>query len=959
MIATKRVRVKINMQTKIDVYRDILHIEDPTLGRTKTKMSDFVDVCQNELNLNSIKQKKFVIEQPELSNLHFTTLDKSLLDVSNLSFTISEEDAANIVNQVIKITTNPRTVASLLKEVDTELGHLLEENNIKFTDNDYTPSLIEGSGHCIPGPPPKDYHLKKKRELLSTLLENREQKNEINKEGTPKFRGFVDPEEANPFVASGHVFTEEKQVSRLLLHGSLTHRLMFDALCCAIKNGTLDLHYKDENKDVQELTPQQLLEMLVYVNYYQRFQNKVLNKNPYSLWTLTIDTVIDTTSNRESHNPDYLNPDLYNFSCRSPFVLNSLLLCFGKELDLPNLQHYLLDSHWKAAYEMVNRVKNALPSKNVPDSRIYIYCMAALSTATDDPGNVVVSFPFTLDESKAQANPKFEPYDSKLSASIAKKTKKSLPTEEREYASWHEFYAKKQKSATSGIVLHEKTQPPSPEKSQPSVTRKNCPYVNIQDYSVTLVQLVKDKEQGNVIDRFIENDVLDKFTEQAIFISYLLKPLKLLEPASQLKLLELLGKERLIKIIGIQMDEILQALSTAERQAYLINLLGSEFLQKSTKTYFGLVKTLCLLQAESRIALLQQLNKDFIVKLFPLVTFLVDAIERLQKENMNDAVSDLLKVLGNEPMLCIMQSQMDNNKSVIYHRFEPWQGLYNAKTWAEYFGELENLMKSGFHHVLLISSVDSLTSKTVSITYSSSDGWSVIDPNLPHPFAISSNDTVEVAKQVFTAFVAEGTINLSTQFCIEKSFLENKYYNLPEKQKAITDMQVLNILSALKPTELNTIKPTLMQKAFKSNNKDLCEKLIHNGVDFYSCNVDLIAFNDELFNSLCETQAEYNIKKVKAEIFEKDWGLILGGKIISDLHHPEGVKVPKTVELEWQEVKAAQMGIRSYYLAWKNIIGLRKEAAKHNKDFLKFLRGDPAKEHYDDANKIKTLSLKK
>lgn len=433
--------LRVDMQrdnNELLVHKRVKHLDEPNLGKI-TRMKNFISSCQKELKSTSFEEKKAVIKKLDNSPALATPVHEDQLSKKELSFDISKKDIARIANQILAITTDPLFVTSLLKELDTELGDEIQKSNIPFRDNERPQFLITGQGNFIPGPPPDNYHPKKKGNILDTLLLKREQKNGINLKGAPKFVGAVDSDKANPLVASGYVFTEEKQISSILLHGSLSHRLMFDALCCAAKTGKLNLQYGDG----KELTPQQLLELLVSTQYY----HSESNLPPDSLWELTLDTVADTRMATK----DIYNADDFNFSCRSPYVLNSLLLCFGKEVGLPNLECVLLDSHWKAAYEMVNRVKNTPGAEGIPESIIYTRCMEAFSTTGDSPGSLDVSFPFTLDESKAQSNPNYRPFDpTHPQPNIVQK--EGSPRATGEYKSWKEFFDHKNLSATKSEI---------------------------------------------------------------------------------------------------------------------------------------------------------------------------------------------------------------------------------------------------------------------------------------------------------------------------------------------------------------------------------------------------------------------------------------------------------------------------------------------------------------------------
>lgn len=428
-------------------------------GETK-RMGHFISVCRTGYAKNAFIEKEITIKKPELVDKP-PNLDK--LVIKDLPFDISKENVMNICKQIIEIMRDPLLVTSLLKDLNEDLGNRMLEHNIQFSDKDYPEYIIPGKGNFMPGPPPEGYLPKKKEELLDKLLREFEQSFGINVEDTTaKFAGYVEPEVAEKFIASGHLFSEEKQVGNLLLHGSYTHRLMFAALCYAIKNGTLKVQYQNKNGE-QVLTEKELLMMLVIAKY-----------DPINLWDVMIDNLHDTQYPMMGPPPwrdwdfqKYLEYDKYSYSCRSPFVLNSLLLCFGKELGLSNLQHYLLDSHWKAAFEMALRVKNSMnaeQSKSIPDSRIYTYIMESFATTHTNPNELIDGLPFTLSSrSNDQLHPKHEPFLSKKKYRKIVQKRKQSPSassseKQRWYTSWDEFFQHKQETKPKQI--------PNPTKSK-------------------------------------------------------------------------------------------------------------------------------------------------------------------------------------------------------------------------------------------------------------------------------------------------------------------------------------------------------------------------------------------------------------------------------------------------------------------------------------------------------------
>lgn len=464
-----------------------------------------------------------------------------------------------------------------------------------------------------------------------------------------------------------------------------------------------------------------------------------------------------------------------------------------------------------------------------------------------------------------------------------------------------------------------------------------------------LLKLIKARESGSTINTPEENNVLDKFMDEnkSDLSYYFERLLESLQPEERIILIEMFRRERLINILNKYHFEAALKNLPASGQCGLISLLGRDYLRKTIKHDFILTDVLCLLHPESRSVLLDAFGKNEVVKLFSYPQALLEEIKKLEAANKADAVVDLLHTIGGESLLLIQQQKRGVDEPVNYHRFKPWEGLYTLPIWTQYFSDLEKMLQDVYHNVLIISNNDSADNKTISISYDSSNGWTVVNPNLPHPFAITSKDTSQVAANIFSIFTDGTAVKLLTEFCVHPLFIEHRFYEVPEKQQDMANKQSLNVFSILSSGELQAVKPILMQKAFNENNKNLCLMLINKGVDFYACNIDKIPAADvnvSLFNELCEAQAQFNIEKHKVKIFTTDWKIIVGGEIISDSAYPKPVKVPKTVKLEWEQMKAAESGGTSYYAAWEKIMDLHKIAVSQNSST--FFRREPAKEYY-------------
>ncbi|MFI4955423.1 MAG: hypothetical protein ACHP9Y_05875 [Gammaproteobacteria bacterium] len=344
---------------------------------------------------------------------------------NNLSFQITPDAIANIVNQLLVLSTNPNKLLPLLKNLDQRLGQIMQEKGIEFSKTDTPQYLIAGNGEFIPGPPPADYQPKHKGKVLSQLLHEREKSTGINSEDyVAKFVGLVSAEDADHFVADGHLFSEDGQIARILFHGKETHRLFFEALRVAVEQRDINL----TTTQGESLAFKQLLEILILVKH----------ANGLNLWNIVMDTeadIIATTPYKITAH--FLDPANYTSSCRSPYVLNSFLLCFGAEFGLENLQHALLDSHWKEISKMVNRVKSAFLAEYASgialptDDDLYTFCIEAQETDGNDPTGIGWKHFFTLSTKEALSNPK---YVSIPVAPTAKETDALLKKPKHEHA---------------------------------------------------------------------------------------------------------------------------------------------------------------------------------------------------------------------------------------------------------------------------------------------------------------------------------------------------------------------------------------------------------------------------------------------------------------------------------------------------------------------------------------------
>jgi hypothetical protein len=235
---------------------------------------------------------------------------------------VNRSAAAVEIKKILRVLRDPLQVAEYLRGLDQALGDRLRKSGCEIR-NVAPQFIIRGCEVYLPGPPPPEYVPHQKHKALDNILLAGEQAAGINLHGNAKFVGLVETRSANAFLAEGNLFGEDEQVGRMLLHGKYSHRLVFEIIRAMMNNGEL----------TSFANAKEVLQLLLVG----------IDGTGDNLWNKIIDTDFD--SGLES----------FCFSCRSPFVLKSLITCFGEELGLKNLQDYLLDSHYKEVAQMWRR----------------------------------------------------------------------------------------------------------------------------------------------------------------------------------------------------------------------------------------------------------------------------------------------------------------------------------------------------------------------------------------------------------------------------------------------------------------------------------------------------------------------------------------------------------------------------------------------------------------------------
>ncbi|MBS0628297.1 MAG: hypothetical protein JSS09_08810 [Verrucomicrobia bacterium] len=303
----------------------------------------------------------------------------NLLGCDLTSLNISEEHAKKLILHLSSIVSHPRKLLKLLQPIEDALAAELEKKGISFTEDDNPKFILGGEGLFVLGPPQQDFFRKRKERIIDQVLLTAEQKIGLNEKGSPVFVGFVDSKKANPFVMEGNVFKEDIGVFRMLLHGKNTHRLAILAFIESLK-GT----------EFEDVSPKTVLKLLIQTN----IENS-------STWAFLLDT---------NKNVNYQeNPDVFDYNCRSPFIFNSLILCFGTQLGLPHLTHCMQDSFWKAAYKMVDEVLKDPSAIGMSKESLYVTIMKELESV-GNLSNVDQEFPFTKHKTIAALHPKYIPH---------------------------------------------------------------------------------------------------------------------------------------------------------------------------------------------------------------------------------------------------------------------------------------------------------------------------------------------------------------------------------------------------------------------------------------------------------------------------------------------------------------------------------------------------------------------
>ncbi len=369
---------------------------------------------KNKLAIESNNYKNLSLVSVEVTVKPFQNLKTTVLNINSKNVNLDKNKIEKLLGKLSNLVRNPKEVCKLLKPLDELVAKKMAEQSIGLSDKATPKFMISGKGHFVLGPPQSWEAIDIKRgRLLDTILLGIEQQQGINSEGTPIFIGHITRQAADDFLSKGHLFKEDVDVTRFLLHGKNTHRLMFQVLIESLKT----------DPDFQEITPKDFLSILANVKIVQDVSGDFLYCNA---WELLMDTLNDTlaaVSNAEAID-ELIEVTKYNYSCRSPFVFNSILLCFGDHLGLPHLTQMLRISHWKSSKKMLAELRNNSDQNPVDQDAGYTLIMEALTASKGRINDVSQRLAFSMSWERAALKEQYAIYPDARYLAIKKKIRK-------------------------------------------------------------------------------------------------------------------------------------------------------------------------------------------------------------------------------------------------------------------------------------------------------------------------------------------------------------------------------------------------------------------------------------------------------------------------------------------------------------------------------------------------------
>ncbi len=223
--------------------------------------------------------------------------------------------------KMFELVDDPERFLAYLKPLDEALGCKMQEEGLQIGDDIIPQQILLGLNDDFffpPLPPELDLDQKKNRILSRTIAERKLQRGQSADDVA--FLRLVDQRLANAFVKDGNLFSDKTTLDRdkhtLVLHNKHTHQIFFDAL---------NLIYNEFFLESCAFSMEDILDDLIS------------DTGEKSLWNLLLDNVVEKK----------LNVDKPEISASNPFFFNSMIMLFGTEFGLPNLQKCLLDSFYK------------------------------------------------------------------------------------------------------------------------------------------------------------------------------------------------------------------------------------------------------------------------------------------------------------------------------------------------------------------------------------------------------------------------------------------------------------------------------------------------------------------------------------------------------------------------------------------------------------------------------------
>lgn len=308
------------------------------------------------------------------------------------SLGLTRTQMESLVHYWCSLVCNPLQFFKRLHPLESVLSQKIKEHGAPPIAVHRPQFLISGVGHWLMGPPIEWEGLSSIVEIFKQTLLETENNQGLNTKGLPVFVSLVETQSANDFVAKGHVFADYVKLTRMLMHGENTHRLSIQAL----------IHSLEGTEFSGLLKPKDILKLLIRLSVRAEWAwNFLLDTNADMLGLLRVFSY-------DRHGLE--NMTYFNYSCRSPFVFQSLM-CFGDELGVPYLSLCLRASFWLAIQQMVKRIEENPNKIKIDNQTAYELVISGLSSSKNvSPGDLGQTYPFTESPEEALSNKNYQRY---------------------------------------------------------------------------------------------------------------------------------------------------------------------------------------------------------------------------------------------------------------------------------------------------------------------------------------------------------------------------------------------------------------------------------------------------------------------------------------------------------------------------------------------------------------------